>query len=725
MALALPFIGLTMLTGYLLNKDESVISRKNVATRTAVIENDKPNGENIYSSNKANEADFATFYKSVQNYKDAQDPAITGVLPPIFNTYSANGNTNVLTQNAQSVPSINSEEMNKINEMNRRADILNDSSKPSVNNRPMFNPVYSSLESVSGPFNELQNSEFVKDAPSNDVNPLTGLSYETQHENMTPFFGSAIKQNIEQMTNTSMLDLYTGNNSTFQHKKEIKPFYTLMKQDINGTPSITLNTDMDRFIPSNFKQNEKPFYEKRIAAPISGTIDNDIRVYGQSVDELRVASKPKLTYEARTVSGQFMNVRGIQPQVNKNLVDRYYVQTPDMLLKTTGAITGEATRDNFVIKPTSREATSSETYIGPSHSALQVKSIQRAALINGNNNEGNQINQDVENAQNNNNGISKSLVQDPKRQSFKTDFIRNYNTNERKDANYDYGKTTYTPYITERSLNGETNQFDLNVNKQNKGQKVYLQDDAKSTIKQTTLLSDNSGHLKSFDKGSISAIDAGLQHWDAKATNKQALINNKYIGGMKKDEGMGYSVAKYIAKTTGKEIISANSNYTGNSSADAIKNTTIYSTYSDPIKTRNVTSVHYTGSSAPVSRQDSASRHNYTNAEISDRQEQLLTNERPSGPNVFQISSGSDSQGQFKYTDKMKLKEEVSYRKLQDINEFINPKLPHLTTPVQNIGRTENKKEASSESENTRLEPFLIRNQLKNNPFIIDGPNRI
>ena len=722
MALALPFVGLTMLTGYLLNKDESVISRKNVATRTAVIENDKPNGENIYSSNKANEADFATFYKSVQNYKDAQDPAITGVLPPIFNTYSANGNTNVLTENIQSVHSINSEEMNKINEINRRADVLNDSSKPSVNNRPMFNPVYSSLESVSGPFNELQNSEFVKDAPSNDVNPLTGLSYETQHKNMTPFFGSAIKQNIEQMTNTSMLDLYTGNNSTFQHKKEMKPFYTLMKQDINGTPSITLNTDMDRFIPSNFKQNEKPFYEKRIAAPISGTIDNDIRAYGQSVDELRVASKPKLTYEARTVSGQFMNVRGIQPQVNKNLVNRYYDQTPDMLLKTTGAITGEATRDNFFIKPTSREATSSETYIGPSHSSLQVKSIQRAVLINDNNN------QDVEgfeNAQNNNNGISKSLVQDPKRQSFKTDFIRNYNTNERKDANYDYGKTTYTPYITERALNGETNQFDLNVNKQNKGQKIYLQDNAKSTIKETTLLSDNSGHLKSFDKGSISAIDTGLQQWDAKATNKQALINNKYIGGMKKDEGMGYSVAKYIAKTTEKEIISANSNYTGNSSADAIKNATIYSTYSDPIKTRNVTSVHYTGSSAPVSRQDSASRHNYTNAEISDRQEQLLTNERPSGPNVFQISSGSDSQGKFKYTDKMKLKEEVSYRKLQDVNEFINPKLPQLTTPIQNIGLTENKKEASSESENTRLEPILIRNQLKNNPFIIDGPNRI
>ena len=193
---------------------------------------------------------------------------------------------------------------------------------------------------------------------------------------------------------------------------------------------------------------------------------------------------------------------------------------------------------------------------------------------------------------------------------------------------------------------------------------------------------------------------------------------------MKKDEGMGYTIAKYIAKTTGKEIISANSEYTGNSSA-AAKNAKIYSTYQDPIKTRNVTSVHYTGSSAPVSRQDAASRQNYNNAEINDRQETLLINERPSGPQKFQISSGVDSQGTFKYTPKMQLKEESSYRKQQDMNEFLNSKLPHLTTPLENIGLTENRKETQSEVENTRLQPMLIRNQLQNNPFVIDGPNKI
>jgi hypothetical protein len=73
----------------------------------------------------------------------------------------------------------------------------------------------------------------------------------------------------------------------------------------------------------------------------------------------------------------------------------------------------------------------------------------------------------------------------------------------------------------------------------------------------------------------------------------------------------------------------------------------------------------------------------------------------------------------------MQLKEESSYRKQQDINEFLNANLPQLTTPLENIGLTENRKETQSEVENTRLQPMLIRNQLQNNPFVIDGPNKI
>lgn len=714
MALALPLVGITVLTGYLLNKDESSVTpRSTQVTRTDVVKNDIPNGLNIYHSNKVNEANNEVLQKSLANYKDAETPSVTAMLPPLFNTYGASGNTSILTNeavkgagagtNVIAGAGTSSSEMNKINEMNRRINVLDNKKEIGITNRPMFNPIYPSAQPQTG------TSDFKSEIDSqNTVNPLTGLPYETNHKNMVPFFGGSIKQNVEKLTNTSVLDLYTGKTDSFIHKKETKPFYTLMKQDINGTPSVTLNTDMDRYIPSNYKQSEKPFYEERFAKPKAGTVENDIRVYGKTPEELRVASNPKLTYEGRTLSGQFMSVRGIQSQVNKNLVDTHYENTPDRWLKTTGAITGESSRDNFVIKPTSRQDTT-ESYFGNGHAAQQVKSSQR--VVN---------EKDITEGS----SVPDSIVRESTRQSYSTSFIRNYNPVKKTDVSDDYGKNTYTPYVTERELNGETNQFQLNVSKQTLGVRMHHQDDVRATIKQTTLSSDNSGNMRTHDKGKMTAVESGLQNWEAKATNKQALVNNKYIGAMKKDEGMGYTIAKYIAKTTGKEIISANSEYTGNSSA-AAKNAKIYSTYQDPIKTRNVTSVHYTGSSAPVSRQDAASRQNYNNAEINDRQETLLINERPSGPQKFQISSGVDSQGTFKYTPKMQLKEESSYRKQQDMNEFLNSKLPHLTTPLENIGLTENRKETQSEVENTRLQPMLIRNQLQNNPFVIDGPNKI
>ena len=701
MALALPLVGITVLTGYLLNKDESSVTpRSTQVTRTDVVKNDIPNGLNIYHSNKVNEANNEVLQKSLANYKDAETPSVTAMLPPLFNTYGASGNTSILTNeavkgagagtNVIAGAGTSSSEMNKINEMNRRINVLDNKKEIGITNRPMFNPIYPSAQPQTG------TSDFKSEIDSqNTVNPLTGLPYETNHKNMVPFFGGSIKQNVEKLTNTSVLDLYTGKTDSFIHKKETKPFYTLMKQDINGTPSVTLNTDMDRYIPSNYKQSEKPFYEERFAKPKAGTVENDIRVYGKTPEELRVASNPKLTYEGRTLSGQFMSVRGIQSQVNKNLVDTHYENTPDRWLKTTGAITGESSRDNFVIKPTSRQDTT-ESYFGNGHAAQQVKSSQR--VVN---------EKDITEGS----SVPDSIVRESTRQSYSTSFIRNYNPVKKTDVSDDYGKNTYTPYVTERELNGETNQFQLNVSKQTLGVRMHHQDDVRATIKQTTLSSDNSGNMRTHDKGKMTAVESGLQNWEAKATNKQALVNNKYIGAMKKDEGMGYTIAKYIAKTTGKEIISANSEYTGNSSA-AAKNAKIYSTYQDPIKTRNVTSVHYTGSSAPVSRQDAASRQNYNNAEINDRQETLLINERPSGPQKFQISSGVDSQGTFKYTPKMQLKEESSYRKQQDMNEFLNSKLPHLTTPLENIGLTENRKETQSEVENTRLQPMLIRNQL-------------
>lgn len=658
MALTIPIIGLTVLMGAYLSNDNT--ERKNVSIRNDVIPNDKPNGANIYSSNIVKEAEQLVLEKATENYVASKDPAITNILPPLFNTYSVNGNTNIFANSTEDM------DKNKINELNRRVNILESTKAPSITERPMFNPIISN-----------DNSEVIFSNFNNEkskINPLTGLEYEIKHNNQVPFFGGTVKQNVEKLTNVSKLDIYTGRKDTFFHKKEVEPFYDLSKQDIHGTPSVTLNTDMDRYIASNFKQGEKPFMEQRESAIKSGTIENPIRSYGKTVDELRVASKPKLSYEGRTISGQYMNVRGIQPTVNKNLVDTYYENTPDRWTKTTGAVISNKIRENFEtnFKETNRQSTSSESYYGPLQS-IHIKDIQRKSVVNGND------------------GQFDSQVQESTRQALKIDTVRNLNSMTRKDDEHDYGKSSYKVYDTERHITGETN-FKLNANQQNTGNKVYLQDVPKNTIKETTVINrDNTGHVKTtFDKGSIAAFEQGIQNWDAKSTNKEMNIHNKYIGIADKNQGLGYSIAKYNAKTTGKETITDNSEYYGNNGNAAIKTT--------------------------------MSRLKYNQAEIDDKKETLISNNRASGPNKYQIASGVDSHGSIKYTDRMNLKEESSYRRNQDIKEFINPLLPKNIYQINQLGVIENKKQ---ENESDRLTPSLITTQLKNNPFVINGPNRI
>lgn len=657
MAFVVPIIGLTGLLGSYLSKNNT--ERKTISIRNDIIENDKPNGSNIYSSNMVNEAEQLVLKKATDNYNASNNPSITNVLPPLFNTYSVSGNKDIMKND----DSAYSYDMNKINELNRRKNILETTQEPPITSRPMFNPV---LFISNDENKDVIFSDFQKE--NQDINQLTGLPYDKNHNNQVPFFGGTLKQNVEKLTNVTKLDMFTGSSDTFIHKKETQPFYPLVKQDIHGTPMVTVNTDMSRFIQSKFKQDEKPFEQVRISAIKSGTIENPIRSYGKSVDELRVASKPKLTYEGRTLSGQYMNIRGVQPKLNKNKVDTYYENTSDRWNKTTGAIIHESARENFEtnFKETNRQDTSNESYYGPGQS-IYNKDSQRMSLKS--------------------TGFD-SEVKEPIRQSLKIDTVRNFNTNSRKDDEFD-GKSSYRVYDTERHITGETNKFDVNVNMQNKGNRTYLQDDAKSTIKETTSENKNNGYIKTtFDKGSIGAFDKGLQNWDAKVTNKEIHVNNKYIGIADKNEGMGYSIANYEAKTTGKETI--HSSYYGNNSNSGVKTT--------------------------------MSRFNYNQAEINDKKEILVSNNRSSGPNKYQISSGMDNQGAQKYTENMRLKEDTSYRRTQDVNEFLNPLLPKRISQSNQMGVIENKKNSN---ESNRLQPSFVLNQLKDNPLVINGPNRI
>lgn len=341
---------------------------------------EKPVSSNIYSSKMFEAADNEVLKLSQHNYHESAIPSVSSVLPPIYNSYSSVG---LDSDNNVKEPSW--KQLAQIDAINRRSDI-NTGKQPDLPDRPMFKPLLN-LDSVT------VNSEFtnfgVGQTSNQELSILTGLPIEREHNNQVPFFGGSVKQNVEQFTNESLLDNYTGNTSHFFHKEEApQRFDNRPEYGVNGTtktPAFTENIDMSRFIPSRFKQSEKPFYEERIAAPIAFTIDNPVttaQTTQVTIDQLRVSNKPQISYDGRVKSGKgIRNDRGIIGSITKTSPDTSFELGNDRLFTGPGAIVAGISEQNFSnMQPTSRQHFE---YYGQEQSHVSG-TMQRAVLDNSN-----------------------------------------------------------------------------------------------------------------------------------------------------------------------------------------------------------------------------------------------------------------------------------------------------------------------------------------------------
>ena len=645
-------VGLVTAAGYFLQDKTSRVQEniRNLNEKdpeiTKMSELEKPNSLNIYSSDKVSSANNEVLERSLQNYKDAENPAITGVLPPIYNSYSSIGNDNILNRNELPINRA------KIDDNNRRTDMFNVQSRQ-INDRPMF----TATVGVSALDDQQVYSNFGMDKLyDQNINLLTGKPMEREHSNMVPFFGSNIKQNIETFTNVQTLDHFTGNTSTFFHKQEVTPRFDVVKQDITGTPALTENIDKSRFIPSAFRQGEKPFYEERIAAPISGTFYNPLsNNFNPNIDKLRVANKQQVSYEGRTKAGQMGSVRSTVAPVAKNRPETHYTLGPDRFFTSTGAVIGDRSDYNYEnFKPTSRQEQNVEYYGGK----VAVESLASGVRLQG--------------IDNTNELDFSSLFQEPKRVQLPTDTERNVGSYI--PSSNDYGKSSYNLPELERDT---TKQYNLlNVNKNTAGQRISLSDEARTTNKESLVNKrTDSGHVK----GTIEKYaNTGMTNYDPKVTNKESLIYKNYIGNANKKDQVGYNIAKYRAKTTNKETTSDKS-------------------YIGPIKYHN---------------QTAEMRTKYDNAEISNTKETLVKGARPSGrkSTLGTISGGAGSVGEIKLTPNMLLKEKPKER-IENVN--VQPvisskeKIGYLTPVFNN----------HSEVQNKRIDGTLIQQQLSKNPF--------
>lgn len=216
-----------------------------------------------------------------------------------------------------------------------------------------------------------------KTTSTKKVRTLTGEYVEAEqfvHNNMVPFFGGNIKQNMGENSSKSILENFTGVSDVFKNKQEVESMYDKSK-DFGYVNGMDNKDDFyrERMVDSKNRNNIVPVQQIRVgpglnqgydANPTGGYQQFDsqdiVMSYYKPVDEMRVATNPKQTFEGRTIDGQKEKMRAEAPNLVKNRVETFYEKTPDMLFKTTGSYTKPTEVPEFNVKATHRIETTRE-----------------------------------------------------------------------------------------------------------------------------------------------------------------------------------------------------------------------------------------------------------------------------------------------------------------------------------------------------------------------------
>jgi hypothetical protein len=207
------------------------------------------------------------------------------------------------------------------------------------------------------------------------------FSQDQGHNNMVPFFGAKVTQNMRAAANASILDTFAGTGSDYFQKREVQTFYDVVPGQ--GLPFGNQNESdffQSRMVAGMNMNNVSPIEQVRVAPGINDGYNNlGSGGYQQfnatqefakprTTDERRTANKPKLSYDSPVIPGShFVTQPGLQAPVLKNRPDTFQVLSDDkgqmLYLNTTaGAQVAPAAFPQQMQKEQQRETTNIEYY---------------------------------------------------------------------------------------------------------------------------------------------------------------------------------------------------------------------------------------------------------------------------------------------------------------------------------------------------------------------------
>jgi len=261
------------------------------------------------------------------------------------------------------------------------------------------------------------------------------------HNNMSPFFGRSVKQNMSGTANSALMENFTGSAYQDKTKKcEIGSLYDLTKDMGNVYGAQDKNDQIrDHIVAPRIRNNEFPIEQVRVGPAlgkgygtegVGGFQQAEVRDFAmpKCVDELRTANNPKQTYDARILDGLKTSLPSNKSAVgvfDKNRAETFTEQESDRWFVTKGMYLKQSNIPDQDLKDTKRQETTRE-YMGA------------AALAEG---KGQQLQSEPAN--------------DPLREQLPGFGVLNPTiVNKKLGLKDDYGKGTILVYDNERQITG-------------------------------------------------------------------------------------------------------------------------------------------------------------------------------------------------------------------------------------------------------------------------------